>query len=69
MLNVLTISQSADSIAAQNLHIAQPSLSLAIKQLEQELNIVIFIRSRKGTFFCKKGKIIYQKTQKISEYI
>lgn len=55
------------SMAAENLHIAQSSLSLSIKQLEDELNTVIFIRSKKGSFLTEKGEDIYRKACQILE--
>ena len=51
--------------AAEKLHISQPSLTIAIKQLEQELNITIFHRSRKGTYLTKDGERIYNKALQI----
>lgn len=57
------------SIAAEHMHIAQPSLSLSIKQLEEELNVKIFSRSRKGTFLTDDGQLIYNKVLKILEEI
>ncbi len=43
------------SKAAQNLFISQPSLSNALKELENELGIVIFIRTNKGITMTPEG--------------
>ena len=53
------------SLAAENLHIAQSSLSLSIKQLEEELDTIIFTRSKKGTFLTEQGDEIYHKAYQI----
>ncbi len=44
------------SVAAKALFIAQPSLSNAIKELEKEININIFIRSNKGIRISSEGR-------------
>ena len=41
--------------AAQKLFIAQPSLSKAVRELESELGITIFERSRSGVIFTADG--------------
>lgn len=41
--------------AAQNLFISQPSLSNAIKELEHEIGIVIFVRTNKGISMTPEG--------------
>ena len=41
--------------AAQKLFIAQPSLSKSVRELEAELGIVIFERSRSGVMFTADG--------------
>ena len=46
--------------AANSLHIAQPSLTNAVKALENELNVQIFYRSKKGSFLTPEGTEIYQ---------
>ena len=43
------------SKAAQNLFISQPSLSNALKELEQELGITIFSRTSKGIIITPEG--------------
>ena len=44
--------------AAKDLYISQPSLSQTIHYLEQELNIKLFERDKKGTILTKEGEIL-----------
>ena len=46
------------STAAQHLHVSQQNISKAIKQLEDELKITAFIRSKKGTVLTPQGELI-----------
>ena len=56
---IVEISRSGSiNKAAQNLYIAQPSLSAAIKQLEQELHFSIFRRKSSGIELTSEGKIL-----------
>ncbi len=50
--------------AADNLYMAQPNLSKAIKELEDSLGISIFKRTSKGVIPTQKGAefLIYAKT-------
>ena len=53
---VIEVSRSRSiSKAAQNLFISQPSLSNAIKELENEIGIVIFLRTNKGIILTTEG--------------
>lgn len=49
---------NADSMneAAKQLFISQPSLSTAIKELEEELGIKLFLRTSKGIVITAEGK-------------
>ncbi|MFF2908325.1 LysR family transcriptional regulator [Paenibacillus sp. NPDC057934] len=47
--------KSSFSEAARSLFISQPSLSNAIKELEEEINLSIFIRTHKGVSVTKEG--------------
>ena len=49
--------------AAKNLYMGQPNLSAAIKELEKDLGISIFYRSKKGVFPTKEGEkfLVYAK--------
>lgn len=51
------------SEASEKLQMAQPSLSLAIKKLEKELNLPLFIRSRNGIKLTPQGRIILPEAQ------
>ena len=53
---VIEVSRSRSiSKAAQNLFISQPSLSNAIKELENEIGIAIFLRTNKGIIVTAEG--------------
>ena len=61
--------------AAQRLFIAQPSLSKAIRELESELGITIFERSRSGVIFTADGmellgqaRLILEQTTTLKEH-
>lgn len=43
------------TMAAQKLFISQPSLSKAVSELEQEMNINIFLRSSRGVILSEEG--------------
>lgn len=42
--------------AAESLHITQPSLSQSIKNVEKQLNITLFVRSKKGMELTESGR-------------
>ena len=56
---VVEISRSGSiNKAAQNLYLAQPSLSASVRQLEQELGFSIFRRKNSGIELTSEGKLM-----------
>ncbi|PEJ60355.1 hypothetical protein CN692_03415 [Bacillus sp. AFS002410] len=55
--------------AAEKLHITSSGLSQSISQLENELGITIFNRSRKGTFPTEEGKILINRASEVLQLI
>lgn len=51
--------------ASNELHISQPSLSNAIKELEEEFGITLFNRLSKGLTLTKEGEILLEETDKL----
>ncbi|WP_248927167.1 LysR family transcriptional regulator [Paenibacillus hamazuiensis] len=51
------------SLAAGHLHISQPSISQGISDLEKELNVKLFERSRSGVQLTKTGQTLLKKAQ------
>lgn len=47
------------SQAAQNLHVSQPSITLAIQRLEHEMGTAIFVRSKRGVKLTNAGKTFF----------
>ena len=55
------------SAAADYLHIAQPSLSLAIKELEKEFGALLFHRKHKGMSITPEGETLLNMAREILE--
>ena len=51
--------------AAEIVHIAQPALSQQIKQLEDELDVTLFVRNNHKVELTEAGKTFYARAQLI----
>ena len=51
--------------ASKNLLVSQPAITKAIKELENELNIILLERSKKGVIPTEDGIILYNHTKKL----
>ncbi len=51
------------STAAQHLYISQSAISQCIHQLEIDLNVKLFSRSRRGVSLTKEGALLFQKIE------
>ena len=49
------------SMAAQQLYISQSAISQCIRQLETDLNVKLFSRTRRGVSLTKEGSLLFQK--------
>lgn len=58
-------SSKSISIAAENLYIAQPSLSRSMKLLEEELGLTLLIRSSNGVRLTEDGRTLLPTIQEI----
>lgn len=55
------------SKAAEKVFISQPSLTAAIRQLEDEMNVKIFSRTNKGIEITKDGEIFLSYARQVLE--
>lgn len=55
--------------AANQLFISQPAVTKSIKQLENSLGGVLFIRTKKGVTLTEEGKVFYQYVKSILEEV
>ena len=53
------------SRAAEELYVTQPSISVAIRELEEELGYALLLRSKKGVSFTAEGLIVLEKAERI----
>ncbi|MGL6105402.1 LysR family transcriptional regulator [Romboutsia sp.] len=51
--------------ASKELHVSQPSVTMAIRSLEENLNVQLIKRNREGIVLTAEGEILYKKTQHI----
>ena len=51
------------SIAAQHLYISQSAISQCIRQLESDLNVKLFTRTKRGIALTNEGKILLAKVE------
>jgi DNA-binding transcriptional LysR family regulator len=51
--------------AAEHLHIAQPPLSRQIRQLEEDLGVVLLVRSKRGVELTKAGHAFLEQARKL----
>jgi len=55
--------------AADNLHISQPSLSVAIQRLEEEMDVKLLYRDNKRVMITREGAVFYKEVCEILEKI
>ena len=51
------------STAAQRLYVSQSAISQCIQQLEKDLGVRLFFRTRKGISLTAEGKILFSKVE------
>lgn len=65
---VLAVAQTQHfSKAAESCHVSQPSLSIAVRKLEEELGITIFQRGKRQVTVTPEGEAVVQQAHKIIE--
>jgi DNA-binding transcriptional LysR family regulator len=57
------------SSAAEHLYISQSAISQCIHQLEEDLNTVLFNRSRRGVTLTTEGQLLFQKVESAMQSI
>lgn len=62
---VEVVDQKGMTNASKSLYIAQPTISKAIKDLEKELNMTFFDRSKRQLVLTDAGKVFYKKCKEI----
>ena len=55
--------------AAQKLYVTQPAISSAIRELEKEFSINLFIRTKNHMALTKEGDIFYEKATRLLDTI
>ena len=55
--------------AARLLEVTQPSVTKSIHGLENQLGCRLFVRSKKGVFLTREGRLLFQKIQPACELI
>lgn len=53
------------SRAAQELYVSQPSISVAVRELEEELGYTLLVRNKRGVTFTPEGLAVLEKAERI----
>ncbi|RWR12859.1 LysR family transcriptional regulator [Siminovitchia fortis] len=62
---VAVVEENGITAAAKKLNISQPSLSIMIKKLEQELDALLFTRENKTMILTDVGELLYKRSKNI----
>ncbi|MFR1833964.1 MAG: LysR family transcriptional regulator [Lachnospiraceae bacterium] len=57
------------TLAAKELFLSQPTVSRLIQNLENDLGITLFIRTKKGLLLTPEGNVLYQHVSKACQHI
>ncbi len=55
--------------AAQSLYVSQPSLSKQVAQLEHEIGVQLFVRSKKGVTFTPAGAVLFEELTSVKQLL
>jgi|GEM_PF-6342104 len=55
--------------AAWNLHLSQPALSIAIKNLEEEVGCTLFLRDKKNAELTTQGRKLFEKLSRLQKIV
>lgn len=64
-----TARHASFSTAARHLYISQSAISQCIRQLEQDLKVPLFVRSRRGVTLTSEGMLLFQKVESAMQSI
>ena len=55
--------------AAEALYISQPAVTMSIKKLEEQLEMTLFVRTKRGVILTSEGKVLYEYVSQAMESI
>lgn len=61
--------QQSFTAAAQELHIAQPALSISIKKFEQQLGVMLFRRDERKVSLTHEGEVLFEHALRILQQV
>lgn len=66
---IMVVEERSFTRAAEHLHISQPSLSIAIKKLENHLGFTLINRKKRHVQLTREGEILYYEAKKLINQI